>query len=59
MCLQTNQKEALIAQEDIIVYKVLIETATDKDVLGVFMAINHTGAPMSPEHIEFIKSIKL
>jgi hypothetical protein len=40
-------------------YGELGETSTDKDVLGVFMAINHTGAPMSPEHIEFIKSIKL
>jgi hypothetical protein len=40
-------------------YGELGETATDKDVLGVFMAINHTGAPMSPEHIEFVKNIKL
>lgn len=42
-----------------ITYGELGETATDKDVLNVFMTINHTGAPMSEEHINFVKSIRL
>lgn len=42
-----------------VTYGQLGETATDKDVLQTFMCINHTGKPMSPEHLEFVKSIKL
>lgn len=42
-----------------ITYGELGETATDKDVLNTFMCINHTGKPMSKEHLDFVKSIKL
>lgn len=42
-----------------VTYGELGETATDKDVLNTFMCINHTGKPMSKEHLDFIKSIKL
>lgn len=40
-------------------YVELDENATDKDTLSVFLAINFTGVPMSKEHIEYVKSIKL
>lgn len=42
-----------------ITYGELGETATDKDVLNTFMCINHTGKPMSKEHLDFVKSIRL
>lgn len=42
-----------------ITYGELGETATDKDVLNTFMCINHAGKPMSKEHLDFVKSIKL
>ena len=35
------------------------EEATDEDVQSVFLNVNFTGRPMSPEHIEFVKSIKI
>jgi len=35
------------------------EAATDAEVLQQFLAINFTGAPMSREHIEYVKSIQL
>lgn len=37
----------------------LRENTTDEDVLAVFLGINFTGIPMSQEHIDYIKSIKL
>jgi hypothetical protein len=40
-------------------YIELDENSTDKDVLSVFLAINFTGVPMSKEHIEYVKSIKI
>jgi hypothetical protein len=40
-------------------YIELDEDVSDKDVLQQFLAINFTGVPMSKEHIEFVKSIKL
>ena len=42
-----------------ITYGELGENSTDEDVLNTFLCINHTGTPMSPEHIEFIKSLKV
>lgn len=42
-----------------VTYGELGETATDKDVLNTFMCINHAGKPMSKEHLDFVKSIKL
>lgn len=35
------------------------EEATDEDVQSVFLNVNFTGKPMSQEHIEFVKSIKI
>lgn len=40
-------------------YVEMPEDSTDNDVINQFLAINHTGKPMSKEHIEFVKSIKL
>lgn len=40
-------------------YGELPESATDEDVLDNFLTLNHTGTPMSKEHIDFIKSINL
>jgi hypothetical protein len=40
-------------------YLELDENSTDKDALAVFLAINFTGVPMSKEHIEYVKSIKV
>jgi len=37
----------------------LDEKSTDKDVLSAFLAINFAGVPMSKEHIEYVKSIKI
>lgn len=37
----------------------LDEDATYEDILRTFLTINHTGVPMSKEHIEFVQSIKL
>ena len=34
------------------------EEATDEDVLNVFLGINHTGTPMSEEHINYVKSLR-
>lgn len=42
-----------------ITYGELGETSTDKDVLNTFLCINHTGKPMSKEHIDYVKSIKI
>lgn len=42
-----------------ITYGELGENVTDKDVLNTFMCINHAGKPMSKEHLDFVKSIKL
>lgn len=40
-------------------YVEMPESTTDKDVIQQFLAINHTGVPMSEEHINFVKSIRL
>jgi len=40
-------------------YVELGEKSTDEDTLKTFLAINHTGKPMSKEHIEFVKSINI
>jgi hypothetical protein len=40
-----------------VTYGELGETSTDKDVLNTFLCINHTGKPMSPEHLDFVKSL--
>lgn len=37
----------------------LPESSTDEDVIDNFLTLNFTGIPMSKEHIEFIKSIKI
>ncbi len=37
----------------------LPETATDDDVIDNFLTLNFTGVPMSKEHIDFVKSIKI
>ena len=42
-----------------ITYGELGETSNDKDVLNTFLCINHAGKPMSPEHLEYVKSIKV
>lgn len=40
-------------------YGELPETATDQDVIDNFVTLNFTGVPMSKEHIEYVKSIKI
>lgn len=40
-------------------YVELDEKTTDKDVIETFLSINYTGVPMSQEHIDFVKSIKV
>lgn len=40
-------------------YVELDENTTDADTLAVFLAINFTGVPMSKEHIDYVKSIKI
>jgi hypothetical protein len=35
------------------------EDATDEDVVDNFLTLNHTGVPMSPEHIEYVKAINM
>lgn len=40
-------------------YVELDEDTTDKDTLQVFLAINFTGVPMSKEHIEYVRSIRM
>lgn len=35
------------------------EDATDEDVKAVFLGVNFTGVPMSQEHIDYVKEIKL
>ena len=40
-------------------YVELNEDTKDKDVIEQFLAINFTGVPMSRDHIEFVKSIKV
>lgn len=35
------------------------EKATAKDIIATFLTLNFTGAPMSREHIEHVKSIKV
>jgi hypothetical protein len=37
----------------------LSESATDEDVIDNFLTLNFTGVPMSQNHIEYIKSIKM
>lgn len=37
----------------------LPETATDEDVIDNFLTLNFTGIPMSKEHIEYVKTIKI
>lgn len=39
-------------------YVELPEYTTDEETLDIFLGINHTGEPMSKEHIEFVKSLK-
>jgi hypothetical protein len=38
---------------------VMRENCTDKEVIAAFLTLNFTGAPMSKEHIEFVKTIKI
>jgi len=40
-------------------YVELDEDTTDKDALRVFLAINFTGVPMSKEHIDYVRSIRM
>lgn len=40
-------------------YVELDENSTDKDTLAVFLAINFTGVPMSRDHIDYVRSIKI
>lgn len=40
-------------------YGELPETATDEDVIDNFLTLNFTGVPMSREHIDFVKTIKI
>jgi hypothetical protein len=40
-------------------YVELNEDTKDKDVIEQFLAINFAGVPMSKEHIDFVKSIKV
>lgn len=40
-------------------YVEMPEETTDEEVIEQFLAINFTGVPMSEEHIEFVKSIRL
>ena len=35
------------------------ELATDEDVKDTFLSINFTGVPMSQDHIDYVKSIKI
>ena len=35
------------------------ENTSDKDVINAFLFVNFTGTPMSEEHIEHVKSIKI
>lgn len=42
-----------------VAYCEMEEGSTDEDVQSVFLNVNFTGKPMSQEHIEFVKSIKL
>jgi hypothetical protein len=42
-----------------LMYIQMDEKTTDKDVLSQFLAINFTGVPMSRDHIEFVKNIKI
>lgn len=40
-------------------YGEMDETSTDEDVLDNFCTLNHSGVPMSKEHIDFVRSINL
>lgn len=40
-------------------YVELDEKTTDEDTLAVFLAINFTGVPMSKEHIDYVRTIKV
>lgn len=40
-------------------YGEMSEDATDEDVVDNFLRLNHTGVPMSIEHIQFVQSIKM
>lgn len=42
-----------------VAYGEIGETATDEDVLNVFLNINFTGVQMSQEHLDYVKSINL
>lgn len=44
---------------DNLTYVEMNEDTKDEDVIKQFLAINFTGVPMSRDHIEFVKSIKL
>lgn len=37
----------------------LPEDATDQDVIDNFLTLNHTGTPMSPEHLAYVKSLNV
>jgi hypothetical protein len=37
----------------------LPESATDEDVIDNFLTLNFTGVPMSKEHLEYVKTIKM
>lgn len=40
-------------------YGELPESATDEDVIDNFLTLNFTGVPMSREHIDFVRTIKI
>jgi len=40
-------------------YGEMPESATDEDVIDNFLTLNHTGVPMSKEHIAFVQSIRM
>jgi len=46
-------------KEQLLTIAEMDEGTTDKDVIEMFLTLNYTGVPMSKEHIEFVKSIKL
>lgn len=39
-------------------YGEIDQNAPDKDVIRTFLTLNFTGEPISPEHLEYVRSIK-
>ena len=55
----SNKAKIRFRRYDNLVYVEMNEETKDEDVIKQFLAINFTGVPMSKEHIEFVKSIKV